>query len=174
MWCSLHAVFCIFYIYICRLVGLYVLCAFGQLGKSWILGLQLQAFPWLRCISLVLVKLLERKETNKQTFQLKPSFRSLRLVWALSLPLLDRTVGVQVQALGSVKRLETIVLFWCYINQIELNWRSDSERMGENDGERSQHPVCGVWCQRCDTARKRRVSTTQYFRRWTENLAFVF
>ena len=27
-----------------------------------------------------------------------------------------------VQALGSVKRLETIVLLWRYINKIELNW----------------------------------------------------
>src|SRR4029434_1305 len=26
-----------------------------------------------------------------------------------------------VQALGSVKRLEAIVLLWCYINKIELN-----------------------------------------------------
>src|SRR4029434_9283308 len=27
-----------------------------------------------------------------------------------------------VQALGSVKRLETIVLLWRYINKIKLNW----------------------------------------------------
>ena len=28
---------------------------------------------------------------------------------------------IQAQALGSVKRLETIVLLWRYINKIELN-----------------------------------------------------
>src|SRR4029434_7934328 len=36
-----------------------------------------------------------------------------------------------VQALGSVNRLETIVLLWRYINKIELNYRSEERRVGK-------------------------------------------
>ena len=46
-----------------------------------------------------------------------------------------------VQALGSVKRLETIVLLWRYINKIELNWIKN-EPLRAATSPINNHPTC--------------------------------
>ena len=50
-----------------------------------------------------------------------PSFSS-RCLCLAPVAIVLALSGFRLSALGSVKRLETIVLLWRYINRIELNW----------------------------------------------------